>query len=94
MQQSTGLGRHPANDDMRRKRMGLFDDENCDERKSKRCRLVSIARTLLETVEAQKRSASIDDEGSHERKPKGFCSSLDSETLMDLTAHLSFAESA
>ena len=78
---------------MRRKRRGLIDDENCDERRSKRFRLVSMAREFLETEEARKRSASFDDEESHERNPKRFRSSLASESLMDLTAHLSFAES-
>ena len=78
---------------MRRKCRGLFDDENCDDRKSKRFRLVSMAREFLKTEDARKRSASFDDEGSHERKPKRFRSSLDSEGLMDLIVHLLFAES-
>ena len=78
---------------MRGKRRDLFNNKKCDERKSKRFRLVSMAREFLETEEAQKRSASFDDERSHERKPKRFRSSLDSESLMDLTARLSFAKS-
>ena len=93
IQQSAELGRRPAQGDMRRKRRGLIDDENCDERRSKRFRLVSMAREFLETEEARKRSASFDDEESHERNPKRFRSSLASESLMDLTARLSFAES-
>ena len=79
---------------MRRKRRVLFDDENCDERKSKRFRLVSMAREFLDREEVRKRSASFDDEESHERQPKRFRSSLATESLMDLTARLSFAESA
>ena len=94
IQQSTELGPRPAHEDMRRKRRALFNDENCDERKSKRFRLVSMARELLDREEVRKRSASFDDEESHERQPKKFCSSLASESLMDLTARLSFAESA
>ena len=93
IQQSGEMGRCPAQGDMRRKRRGLIDDENCDERRSKRFRLVSMAREFLETEEARKRSASFDDEESHERNPKRFRSSLASESLMDLTARLSFAES-
>ena len=94
IQQSTELGRRPALGDM--KSRGLLDDENCDERKSKRFRLVSMAREFLESEEGWKRSASHYDEGSlsHERKPKRFRSSLHSESLMDLTARLSFSESA
>ena len=93
IQQSTELGRGPAHDDMRRKRRGLLDNENCDERKSKRFHLVSMAREFLKTEESRKRTGSFDDERSHKRKPKRFRSSLDSESLMDLTARLSFAES-
>ena len=70
---------------------GLIDYENCDEHRSKRFRLVSMAREFLETEEAQKRSASFDDKKRHERNPKRFRSSLASESLIDLTAHLSFA---
>ena len=93
IQQSTELGRCPAHGDMRQKRRGLFDDENCDERKSKRFRLVSMAREFLDREEARKRSASFDDKESHECQTKRFRSSLVSESLMDLTARLSFAES-
>ena len=86
--------RRPAHEDMRRKRRGLFDHEHCDERKSKRFRLVSMASEFVDREEVRKRSASFDDEESHERQPKKFCSSLASESLMDVTARLSFAESA
>ena len=78
---------------MRRKRWGLFDDDNSDERKSKRFRLVSMAREFLDREEARKHSASFDDEESHERQPKRFLSSLALESLIDLTARLSFPES-
>ena len=93
IQQSTELGRRPAHGNMKRK--GLFDNENCDERKSKRFRLIAMAREFLESEEVRKRSASPHDDTSlsHERKPKRFRSSLDSESLMDWTAFLSFAES-
>ena len=96
IQQAAELGRRPAQGDMRRKRRGLFDDENCDERKSKRFRLVSMAREFLEGEEARKRSASFDDEENDAGKPKPnrYRSSLASESLMDLTARLSFAEPA
>jgi len=76
IQHSAELGRHPAQGDMTRKRRGLFDDENCDERKSKRFRLASMAREFLESEEVRKRSASFDDEDGHERKPKRYRSSL------------------
>ena len=79
---------------MRRKRRGFFHDESCDERKCKRFHLVSMARWFLDREEVRKRTASFDDEESHERQPKRFRSSLASESLMDLTARLSFAESA
>ena len=91
IQQLMELGRHPAHEDMRRKRRGLFDDENCDERMSKRFRLVFMAREFLDREEVRKCMATFDDEESHERLPKRFCSSLASENLMDLTARLSFA---
>jgi hypothetical protein len=96
IQQAAELVRRPAQGDMRRKRRGLFDDENCDERKSKRFRLVSMAREFLEGEEARKRSASFDDEENDAGKPKPnrYRSSLASESLMDLTARLSFAEPA
>ena len=87
------LGRRPAHEDMRRKHRGLFDDQNCHERKSKRFRLVSMAREFLDREEVRKRSASFDDEESHECQPKRFRSTLASKRLMDLTARLSFAES-
>jgi len=70
IQHSAELGRHPAQGDMTRKRRGLFDDDNCDERKSKRFRLASMARALLESEEVHKRIASFNDEDGHERKPK------------------------
>jgi len=61
---------------MTRKRRGLFDEENCDEGKSKRFRLASVARELFESEEVQKRSASFDDEVGYERKPKRYRLSL------------------
>ena len=76
IQQSGELGRHPAQDDMTRKRRGLFNNENCDERKSKRFRLASMAREPLESEEVRKRSASFDDADGHQRKPKRYHSSL------------------
>ena len=94
IQQAKELGQRPAHEDMRRMHWGLFDDENCDVRKSKRFRLVSMHREFLNREEVQKRSASFDDEWGHERQPKRFRSSLASQSLMDLTARLSFAESA
>ena len=84
------LGQHPAQGDITQQRRGLFDDENCDEHKSKRFRLASMARELLESEEVRKRSASFDDEDGHERKPKRYRSSL---LEFDLTPRLSFAES-
>ena len=51
IQQSMELGQHPVYVDMKRK--GLFDNENCDERKSKRFRLVSMAREFLESEEVR-----------------------------------------
>jgi len=90
IQHSVELGWHPAQGDMTQKRRGLFDDESCNERKSKRFRFPSMARELLETEEVQKLSASFDDEDDHERKHKGYRSSrLD----FYLTPGLSFAES-
>jgi len=41
---SADLGRHSAHGDMTRKGSGLFDDENCNKRKSKRFPLGSMAR--------------------------------------------------
>jgi len=76
IQHSEEVGQHPAQGDMTRKRRGLFNDENCDERKSKRFPLASMARELLESEELRKRSASFDDEDGHERKPKRYRSSL------------------
>jgi len=58
------------------KRRGVFDDQNCDERKSKRFRLASMSRELLESVEVRKCSASFDDEDGDERKPERYRSSL------------------
>ena len=75
-QHSAELGRHPAQGDMRRKRRDLFDDENCDERKSKRFRLASMARAFLEGEEVRKHSASFDYEDGHKRKPQRYRSSL------------------
>ena len=74
--QSVELGRCPAQGEMRQKRMGLIYDENCDERRSKRFRLVSMARELLETEEAKKPCASFNYQESHERNPTRFCLSL------------------
>jgi len=76
IQHSPELGWHPAQGDMTWKRRGVFDDENCDERKSKRFRLASMARECLESEQLRKRSASFDDEDGHERKPKRYRSSL------------------
>ena len=94
IQQWKELGRRPAYEDMRRKRRGLFDNENCHEHKSKRFRLLSMAREFFDREELRKRSASFDEKESRERQPKRFHSCLASESLMDLTARLSFAESA
>jgi len=55
---------------MTQKRRGRFDDENCDERKSKRFRLASMARVFLESEEVRKRSASFDDEDGHSVSPR------------------------
>ena len=44
IKQSAELGRRPAQGDMRRKCRSLIDNENCDEGRSKRLRLVSMAR--------------------------------------------------
>ena len=52
-----------------------------------------MAREFLETEEAPKPSASFDEEESYQRNPKRFRSGLASESLMDLTARLSFAQS-
>ena len=93
IQQSAELGQCPAQGDMRRKCRGLIDDQNCDESRSKRFRLMSMAREYKATEEARKRSASFDNEESHKRNPKRFRLSLASESLMDLTGRLSFAES-
>ena len=76
IQHAAEVGRHPAQGDMTPKRRGLFDDQNCDERKSERFRLASMARVILESEEVRKRSASFDDEAGHERKPKRYRSSL------------------
>ena len=90
IQYSADLGRHHVQGDMTRKRRGLFDHENCDERKSKRIRLASMARELLKSEEVRKGSASFHDEDAHERKPKRSLLSL---SEFDLTLRLSFAES-
>jgi len=76
IQHSAELRRHPAQGDMTRKRRGLFDDENCAKRKSKRFRLASMAREFLESLEVRKGSASFDDEDGDERKPKRYRSSV------------------
>jgi len=76
IQHSAKLGRHPAQGDQARKCRGLFDDENCDERKSKRSRLASVARELFESEEIQKRCASLDEADGHEREPKRYGSNL------------------
>ena len=78
---------------MRQKGRGLFDDDNCDERKSKGFHLVTMSKDLLDRKEVPKRSGSFDEEESHERQPKRFRSSLACESLMDLTALVSFAKS-
>jgi len=70
------LGRHPVQGDMTWKRRGLFDDQNCDHRNSKRLRFASMGREFLESEEVRKRRASFDDEDGHERKPKRYRSSL------------------
>ena len=56
IQQSAELGRHYAQGDLRWKPTGLMDDENCEELRSRRFRLVSMAREFLETEEAVKGS--------------------------------------
>ena len=61
---------------MSRKRRGLFDDENCHERKSKRFVLASMAREFLESEEVWKRSASCYDEDGNDHKSKKYLSSL------------------
>ena len=76
MQPLAELGRHPAPGDMTLKRRGLFDDENCDERKVKGFRLASMAKEFLESEEVRKRSASFDDQDGHECKPKRYRSTL------------------
>jgi len=76
IQHSAEVRRHPAQGDMTWKRRGLFDDQNCDERKSKRFRLACMARELLESEEVRKRSASFDDKDGQEGKPKRYRSSL------------------
>jgi len=76
IQHSAELGRHPAPGDMTQKHRGLFDIESCDERKSKRFRLASMAREFWESEEVRKHSASFDDEDGHERMPKRYRSSL------------------
>ena len=90
IQHSAYLGRYPAQSDRTGKRRGLFDHENCSERKSKRFRLPSMASEFLEREEGGKRSASFDDEDGHERRPKRYRWSLGE---IDLPPHLSFAES-
>jgi len=70
------LGRHPAQGDMRLKSRGLLNNENCDERKSIRFRLASMAREFLESEEVPKCSASFDDGTGHECKPQRYRSSL------------------
>jgi len=90
IQQSAGLGQHPAQGEMTQKRRGLFDDENCDEHKSRGIRWASIPREFLESKEVRKRSASFDDKDGYERKPKRYLSSLGE---FDLRPRLSFAES-
>jgi len=76
IQHSAALGRHSAQGDMTRRCRGLFEDEDCDERKSKRFRLACVAREFLEDEEVWKCSASFDDEDGHERKAKRYSSSL------------------
>ena len=94
IKQSTDLGRHPTHEDMRRKLRCLFDDENFDERKSKRFQLVSMAKECLDREKVWNRSASVDDEESYEGQPKRSRSSLALDSLMNLTARLSFTVSA
>jgi len=76
IQHSAELGRHPAQGEMTEQPWGLFDDENCDERKSKRFRLPSMAREVLESEKVRKCSASFNDEDGHEHKPERYRSSL------------------
>ena len=83
-------GRHRAQGDMTRKRRSLFDDKTCDECKSKRFPLGSMARELFQNEEVQTRSASFDDEDALQHKPKRYPSSL---CKFDLTPRLSLAES-
>ena len=90
MSSSSSQERHPAQGDMTRYRTGLFDDENCVERKSKTFCLASMVRQFLESEEVRKGSASFDDEDGHEHKPKRYCSRLGQ---LYLTPRLSFADS-
>jgi len=90
IQQFAELGRHPAQADMTRKRRGLFDDENCDERKSKRFRWAFMAREVWESEEVRERRASFHDEDGQESMPKRYGSSRGE---FDLTLCLSFAKS-
>ena len=75
---------------MTQKGRGLFDDENCDERKSRRFRLTFRAREFLEREELGKRSASFDDEDGHGCKTKRYPFSL---CEFALTRSISFAKS-
>jgi len=74
---------------MTRKHLGLFDDENCAEPKSKNFGLASMARELLECEEVRKGRTSFDDNDGHERQHKRYLSSLGE---FDLTPPLSFTE--
>jgi len=76
IQHSAELGWRPSQGDMTWKGRGLFDDDNCDEGKSKRFRLASMAREHLECEEVRKRSATFDDKHGHAGKPKRYRASL------------------
>ena len=49
IEDSAGLGHHPTQGDMTPNHRALFYDKTCNERKSKRLRLASMARQFLET---------------------------------------------
>jgi len=68
IQRLAELGRRPAQDNMTRKRRGLFNNENYHEPKSKRFRLASIGIEFLESEEVGKRSMCFENKDGHERK--------------------------
>ena len=76
IEHSADRGQHPAQGDMTRNCRGLFDDQNCDDRKSKRFCLASMAREFFHSEEGSKRRPSFDDKEGHEPKPRRYRSSL------------------